>query len=523
MRSLYYAGCITLILISTVKNGKAEENESSLFYIFSLNNRFEVKRNFLNSDQLDNLTFSENSTGYYFYAGGSLIWFASDNLNFNLSANTGIVKIKGLYFENGETETTINYKPVSDYARDSLFIDELYMEYENSLQLSVGKKNLSASTDYVFNDYVFFIKSDFHLYKRQKKRLTLELQYNSIDGYFNTDYKGSPMLTLNLSYRNGKLFGLSIFSSLFYDNDNAFGKIYESFVDSFLINKVTVSNMDTLKMCSDKLSECILVDSRGYIIWTGLDLFGKAKGLYYKLVLIGNYGDIDISPYLNVEGKKVNIYAKKKKAEKLIQYVRDKNGDSSSSEAYTNNEESILNRYLPSRKLLGYMFFINGGYKLFESLDISPYFLFMSGENDLEKSGFLNSFISVKSYITLSNIFFSGGLNETASTRNFSMAGVNGKGVINPGIWLKFNKDELPLKVNFGIMKFLADAKNVNGKIDYGTELDFISTYSILDCMDLSLEIDYFIVGNFFRDEDRGIKNPFKILLGVNIFLDNLD
>ncbi len=508
----------------TAQEGSGDEDNSSLFYMLNLNNRFEIKRNYLNSDKPESLTFSENSTGYYFYAGGTLIWFINDNTEFNLSLNSGIMRISGLYYENDSTDTTINYESAPDYALKSLFIDELYFEYDGALRLSLGKANLSASTDFVFNDYVFFVKTDFYLYKKQKKELTLGLQYNTIDGYFNADYKSSPMITADITYKNGKAFGLSFFSSFLYDNDNAFGRIYEPFVEAFLVKKMSESGIDTATVCGGELSDCLNVDSKGYLVWLGFDLNGKSGAFHYRLSLIGNYGDMEVTPYIYVNGQTKDIYNKKQKSGKLTQYL--KYGDpgmSQDTQDSSGTQSGMLNKTLSDRKLFGYMAFAEVGYKFFKLIDISPYFLYMSGENDFEKSGYLNSFVSVKSYITLSNIFFNGGLNETASSRSFSMAGVNGKGVINPGLWIKIRKEELPLKLNFGVMKFYASASNTNNKIDYGTELDFVVSYSLLKFMDVSLETDYFIAGDFFNSENQATGNPFKILFGLNLFLDNLD
>lgn len=514
-----------ILPITLLAQGKdANDDDSSLFYILNLNNRFELKRNFLNSDKPDKLVFSEDGYGYYFYTGGTLIWFISDNLELDVSLNSGIIKISNLYYENGKTSTTINYGSPMEYVQKSLFIDEVFLEYDNSLKLSFGKANVSASTDFVFNDYVFFAKADFYLYRKQKKELTFGLQYNTIDGYFNADYKSSPMITADITYRNGKVFGLSLFSSFLYDNDNAFGKVYEPFVESFVAKKITEAGADLTNVCSGELSDCLGVDSSAYILWFGFDLNGKMSAFHYHLSAIGNYGEMDLVPYLLVNGQKNEIYAKKKKVGKLTDYL--KYGNSDSSQVSYNSAEvqgSILNKSLSERLLFGYMAFLEIGYKFFKLLDISPYFLYMSGENDLEKSGYLNSFVSIKSYITLSNIFFNGGLNETASSRSFSMAGVNGKGVINPGIWLRFGNEKLPLKANFGIMRFYASSKNINDNDVYGTEFDFVSIYSLSRYLDISLEADYFIVGNFFKTDMEGLNNPFKILLGVNLFVDNLD
>jgi len=108
MRLFISVFIISLFFPIMLYSQEEEEEESSLFYMLSINNRFELKRNYLNAEKPDKLSFSENSTGYYFYAGGNLLWFIDDEWDLNLSMNSGIVRISGLYFENGKTETSIN-------------------------------------------------------------------------------------------------------------------------------------------------------------------------------------------------------------------------------------------------------------------------------------------------------------------------------------------------------------------------------------------------------------------------------
>lgn len=508
-----------LMLLSTPLLSNEQDEEESLFYIVNLNNRFELKRNYLNSEKADRLRFSDDSTGYYFYAGGTLMWFASDELDFNLSLDSGQVKFRNLYYENGETKTTINDEDAIQFIKKSLFVEELYFEYDGTFGFEGGKANRSAATDFVFNDYVFFVRADLHLYERDKKRLSLGIQYNTIDGYFNSDYKGSPMISLDLSYKNGKKKEFSLFSTLLYDRDNAFAKVYEPFVESYLSRRLSGLNIDLSSLCSGDISGCISLESSGYIIWNGFELKGNYTNFHYRLDGIVNYGNMDVYPYVLVNDQRVDIYGRRLKTGRLL-----KNGENMSAfESGSSGQSGMLGVTLKERKLLGYMVFAEAGYKFADLVDVSPFFLFMSGESDFEKSGYLNSFVSVKSYITLSDIFFNGGLNETASSRTFSMAGVNGAGIVGAGLWIKAQKKMSPFELRVGVMKYFSSIKNSSGKMDYGTELDLITGYSFSDFLELNLEADYFIPGDFFEDNPEPIKNPFKLLFGLNLFLDNMD
>ena len=505
----------------------SEEADETFFYLLNLNNRFEFKRNFLNSDDPSKLSFSEDGAGYYLYAGATFMWFVTDDTDLNLSLNSGILKLKNLYYENGETTSQINSMSPSEYAKKSLFIDEIYFNNDSAFKITAGKMNISNATDFVFNDYTFAARFEFDLYRENRKTLNLGIQYNTIDGYFNSDYKKSPFIMADISYKDKKRFNLTLFGSFLYDNDNSFGTLLHPFVAEFIKRKVSGNytfEQTLTEVCGDDLSTCLKVDSSGYAIWSGIDLSGKIKHFTYRLTLIGNYGSMDIYPYLEFNGRILDIYAKKSKLGKLTSKL--KYGDTSmeaGSGSGGTSSGSVMNNTLSTRKMLGFTAFSQIGYKFFSLLEISPYILFMSGDNDLEKSTYINSFVSVKSYITLSNIFFNGGLNETASSRNFSIAGVNGHGVINPGIRFILKKDESPFMLSSGFMQFFASAVNSNNKRNYGFEVDIVTSYSIAKYLEISCEADYFKAGDFFSSIPGTLPSTYKILGGVNFYFDNLD
>lgn len=516
------------LIYPSITRGESLEEESNLLYILNFNNRLELKRNFLNSESPHSLSFTNDGSGYYFYLGAGIIWFISDDTELDLTLSSGTIKIQNLYYENQKTGTYINDTTAAEYLKKSLFIDELFIENDSLLNIKLGKMNISNATDFVFNDYVFVIRTEIPLYRAEKRRLIVGLQYNTLDGYFNSDYKKSPFVMADISYNNRKRFRLSMFTSFLYDNDNAFGKLYQPFVEDYLIKRIAGAGIDPSSLCGGDLSDCIYVDSNGYLLWSGIEIDGKHGNLSYRLDLILNYGKMDLYPYIVANGTTIDIYKKKqKKSELLYEYLKFEDGaiKNGGNEGSQIGSTGILNRELTTRIIFGYTAFGKIGYRFFNLLEISPYVLFMSGENDLEKSGYLNSFVSVKSFITLSNIFFSGGLNETASSRHFSTSGVNGYGVINPGLKIEIKRKGSPFVLNTGFMKFYSAVKSSTKKTDYGSEFDFILSYDVSKFLQISCEVDYFIVGIFFDkySSNGTINNPLKILLGLNLFLDNLD
>lgn len=150
-------------------------------------------------------------------------------------------------------------------------------------------------------------------------------------------------------------------------------------------------------------------------------------------------------------------------------------------------------------------------------------FLFLSSgdipvnEGDMEIN--YSSFISLLPLITRTNIFFNGGINSTFSSGTFYSSGVMGLGVIAPGagftvnfsnkikldftaaFLLAYKKPPETIKIKPPFTKTESQARaEIHPERNYGEEFDFTFSYEILESLTATLEMDFFLPGDFYPD-----------------------
>jgi hypothetical protein len=151
-------------------------------------------------------------------------------------------------------------------------------------------------------------------------------------------------------------------------------------------------------------------------------------------------------------------------------------------------------------------------------LSVTPWFLYLSGDRPPTEKVRLGlpagygGFLGVTPYLTATNLFFGGGLSESFAARQATAPGVNGRGVIAPGLDLEI---ALPAEVDLAVHAawlLAEDAGPYGGKI-YGTELDLTARWSPRPWLSLGLEGDLLLPGDFFGG-DRAIT---KVIMAVDL------
>jgi len=168
--------------------------------------------------------------------------------------------------------------------------------------------------------------------------------------------------------------------------------------------------------------------------------------------------------------------------------------------------------------VLGFALDLSGRYLITESMAVGGFFLLLSGERnpfltaDQGPLDTYHSFLSVVPYLTHTNLFFSGGMNETFSGRQATTAGINRRGVIAPGATFEWEiTDEL--KVGATTAALLSWAKSLAGGSFYGVEIDVEGSWSILSWLSVSLEYDLLVPGSFFSQ-----RTPIhKLMVGLDL------
>ncbi len=136
-------------------------------------------------------------------------------------------------------------------------------------------------------------------------------------------------------------------------------------------------------------------------------------------------------------------------------------------------------------------------------LSVTPWFLYLSGDRPPPEKARLGlpagygAFLGVNPWITATNLFFRGGLSETIAARQAAAPGVNGRGVIAPGLNVELDVGrEVELLVRAAWLR--AEDEGPWGGRVYGTEVDLSATWEPTPWLSLGAELDVLLPGDFF-------------------------
>ena len=497
----------------------------------SLSNRLEYKRNFIDTTDMTQLKLDQAGKGYYFY-GTAGVDLDADAWSFTMTLDTGILKVPALYRQSpAVNEVTANDKPVADEARKTLLVRELFIDadlaLDGALSVTAGKYNASVGKDFVYNDYTLGMNLELDLAGAKRAPFRASLQAIVSDGTFSADGKRSPLVSAEAAYVLGKGEEAGLIAAWFHDGDDNVGEIVKPFVSEFLqnqvvaaakhakqsgqINKQLVAQLAAIeRACGGHLANCMTVGDRAELFWAGL-YFNK---IWSRLTLGGvalvNFGSATLDPYLTFAGNEVHVFEK------------------------TVTKKGVTQARLSSaseKTVLGGMADLDASYELLEGWSVSSFFLWLSGDSDFEKvnNTRLSSFIAVMPYITKTDIFFNGGMNESASARALSTSGINAHGVLAPGLGTTWAPVKDVLELKLGAALLLAESVNpqfAKSRV-YGWELNFNTDWTATPWLDLMLEADFFKTGAFFdhpADWDPygtakrvAEPNPYRVMLGADV------
>jgi hypothetical protein len=155
-------------------------------------------------------------------------------------------------------------------------------------------------------------------------------------------------------------------------------------------------------------------------------------------------------------------------------------------------------------------------YLITEQISLGAFVLYLSGEQNPFLSGDglgrYTSFLGVVPYITHTNLFLSGGMNESFSGRNATTAGINGRGVVAAGATFAWDIIE-DLSCGSTAAVLLAPVESMTGGKLYGVEVDLEGSYTLFERLKLSLEYDLLATGSFFPG--GGVIH--KLLVGLDL------
>jgi len=152
------------------------------------------------------------------------------------------------------------------------------------------------------------------------------------------------------------------------------------------------------------------------------------------------------------------------------------------------------------------------------TLELSAFFLYLSGDlppDERQRLGLprqYGGFLGVAPYVTTTNIFFQGGVAEPFASRQATAPGVNGRGVLAPGLGATFEPTRA-LALDLRAAWLVAPEVGPFGGTNYGPEVDLAVTWSPVRWLILLAEADALFPGGFFP----GRATMTKVVVGADL------
>ncbi|MCB9555738.1 MAG: hypothetical protein H6707_06505 [Deltaproteobacteria bacterium] len=388
-----------------------------------------------------------------------------------ISANaTGVVG--DIYWPSTADDSTFtaNGQRVSAEARQSYFIDEAFLRFsatgesdEPWLRIEVGRRAARIANGLIFNDYGLAIDGTLDLELKDIAPLRFGAQLVFPSRNFERGYR-SPLVELRVNWVLSFLESVGLLFAYFRDGEDNFSDLYQGWVTELAQGRFTqMSAQDHIDEFAAALSA--FPRSVGQIFWFGV------RG--NKLL-----GDFLLSGTALLSFGKIELF-----------------------------DMELLSRQLRLTEIelttLGFAVDLSARYLITDELSIGLWFLMLSGEANPLLAGQTpgnryGSFISVVPYLTHTNIFFSGGLNETFNGRSSSSSGINARGVIASG--LRATWDPKDFELSFNAAALLSDQPSIGRSRFYGVEFDMQARYEVTKWLNLAAEYDVLLPGDFFLE-----------------------
>lgn len=128
------------------------------------------------------------------------------------------------------------------------------------------------------------------------------------------------------------------------------------------------------------------------------------------------------------------------------------------------------------------------------------------------RDGSYDAFLGIAPFVTATNLFFGGGLADTFAARQVSAPGVNGRGVVAPGLTLAVDPHpQVSIQAKGAWLR--ADVTGPFGGKIYGTEADLAVTWAPRAWLLLGVELDALWPGDFYAARDT----VYKTVLAVDV------
>ena len=390
-------------------------------------------------------------------------------------------------------KVTSNGQPIVDEAKESLFIRQVYLRLSAPetgwLSVTVGRQAMEVGGGLIYNDYGLGAELllDFEALRDVPLRAGLKVLLPT--RAWNEGLR-SPLLELRVDYVFSSFLslvesvGLSV--AFFHDGDDNISRLLDSTISEAVVQYYPDVNKDLVNyVAAGALAYSPW--SKANIVWIGLSGRKLLGDLLLSVNLQLELGQLKLeNPFWGLTGGAVTL------------------------PSFLPQDEVL------QLSTLGFAGELTASYLMTEAFSVGGFFLFLSGgENPYgpkEAQQRYGSYLSVVPHITHTNLFFSGGMNETFSGRQATTAGINGRGVIAFGPTVAWEiLDGLDLGATTALL--FSAVESLTGGRFYGFEMDLEGSYQVLPWLRLSAQYDMMVAGNFFPK--KGVIHQF--LLGVDV------
>ncbi|MCC6749373.1 MAG: hypothetical protein IT371_17040 [Deltaproteobacteria bacterium] len=511
-----------IILLTLLGGLPASAEAYELEFDLGLYNRFSAKVNEVERllrydlaraawDTSGYLNPSRNDLSYGLVASAGVYFAPTKWLGLGLDVDSGLLKPYGRLpatqaltlqrlgsvFGSPEVVTTgdahpatANERRIRDEARATAFVRQAYVRLlapkTGWLKVDLGRRRTELADGLIYDDFATGVRlvADFDLLRGLPLRLSAQAVLPNHD--FTVGLR-SPLVEAKVEWVISMMESLGLLFAYYRDGDDNFSHFF-----SPLVGEAAVRTAGRLEPAVHgelfAVASTLGGSSRANLFWVG----AAGNKLIGDLTLSGTFlvqlGTVRVdNPFAPLASLPVRWPALLPRAERL--------------EIAT----------------LGFALDTSARYLLRENLTLSGFFLYLSGEENPftqgeRTSGRYGSFISVVPYLTHTNLFFSGGLNETFSGRQASSSGLNGRGVIAPGAGLDWEITER-VAVGTTLAGLFAQEVSPTGGRVYGLEVDLEARWEIASWVKASVEYDVLVPGSFFAQ--RGVAH--KVLVGLDV------
>ena len=472
-----------------------------------LTNRFNLRSGFRDTTLLiDSATLRYDTSTYLGAKGGDPYYSGfvelganaifGDWLSAKLWLNSGEVRQRTLSLDGTtslHTVWTANGREIGSEAANTLFIRQALIDFHDPdtqwWSVRAGRKLWRVGESLIYDDYGLGANLDLDFNLKQGMPLRLSALY-IVPGRDWTELPfQSPLVTLTADYVLSLFDDISLSFTYFHDGAGELtDTLRQAFVERIL--NVPVPPRVIAARALDTLQQ------EGLYCYLNADFGSRADLFYGTLAAHKHLGPGNFSGAFVLSGGPVSVIGSPVLANGCKPTAKTQLTQFSNLSLATN---------------LGY------DWQVTTKLRLTAFFVLESGDAPRAKGAY-HAYIGVVPFVTRTFLFFGGGLNETFGARNVIAAGVNGRGVIAPGLdvtyspWgvLRLRGIASPL---FSFADGIAAPVGGGGRF-YGMELDSLIDYRPWRYVGFVAEGDVIISGNFYRSQEP----VWKLIAGVDLF-----